>query len=77
VEAHRASLGLAAVRRAALQEPGYAHPEPGFPKQLSAIPEFLPGLRIRYASPGARAPQEVFFQTRPLLEEMVKTPLCQ
>lgn len=37
----------------------------------------LPGLRIRYALMNAGSPPEVFFQTRPLLDEMAKTPLCQ
>lgn len=37
----------------------------------------LPGLRIGYAHPGPDGPREVLFETRPLLDEMAKTPLCQ
>jgi hypothetical protein len=37
----------------------------------------LPGLRIGYAKPAKDDPAEVFFQTRPLLDELKKTPVCE
>ncbi len=36
----------------------------------------LPGLRISYANPARGAPAEAFFQTRPLLDEINKNPVC-
>jgi len=36
----------------------------------------LPGLRIRYAK-AAPGLAEEFFETRPLLDEMAKTAICQ
>lgn len=37
----------------------------------------LPGLRIGYAHAAPDGPRELLFATRPLLDEMAKTPLCQ
>jgi hypothetical protein len=47
------------------------------PRALLAYLNSLPGLRIRYEKPSPGTPPEQFFETRPLLDEMAKTPLCQ
>jgi hypothetical protein len=36
----------------------------------------LPGLRIVHAKPATGDPGELFFPTRPLLDELNKTPIC-
>jgi hypothetical protein len=36
----------------------------------------LPGLRIVHAKPAKGDPGELFFPTKPLLDEMNKTPIC-
>ena len=59
------------------ENPGMHSPNMESLRLYSSYLNSLPGLRIRYAQINAGSPPEVFFQTRPLLDEMAKTPLCQ
>lgn len=59
------------------KNPGMKSPNMEAPRVLLTYLNSLPGLRIGYARPLPGGPQEVVFQTRPLLNEMAKTPLCQ
>ena len=46
------------------------------PRQLLAFLNALPGLRIRGVNPWSNSQQEVFFPTRPLLDEIKASPVC-
>lgn len=59
------------------ENPGMHSPNMESLRLYSTYLNSLPGLRIRYAQINAGSPPEVFFQTRPLLDEVAKTPLCQ
>lgn len=59
-------------RNPATESPNLEAPRSYLPYMRS-----LPGLRIRYAHSSAGSPQAVFFQLRPLLDEIAKTPACR
>lgn len=59
------------------RNPGAQSPNLESPRSYLPYMSSLPGLRVRYAHSGAGSPKSVFFQVRPLLDEMVKTPACQ
>jgi len=59
------------------RNPGMQSPNMDTPRSFLQYLKPLPGLRIGYAKAAPGSPPEVLFQTRPLLDEMQKTPLCQ
>jgi hypothetical protein len=59
------------------RNPGMHSPNLENPRAFLVYLSSLPALRIGYASPRTGGPAEVVFQTRPLLDELAKTPICQ
>jgi len=59
------------------RNPGLSSPNLDPPRFFLQYLNSLSGLRVWYAHPTPASPHEVFFQTRPLLNEMAKTPICQ
>jgi hypothetical protein len=58
------------------RNPGIDSPNMEPPRSYLASLNSLPGLRIGYAKHENGAPAEVLFPTRPLLDELKKTPAC-
>jgi hypothetical protein len=56
--------------------PGMDCPNMEGPQYFLAFLNALPGLRIRGANPLSSTQQELFFQTRPLLDAMKASPVC-
>ena len=59
------------------RNPGIESPNMDGPRFFLQYLNSLPGLRIGYAKPAPGNSAELFFQTRPLLDEFSKTPVCQ
>lgn len=59
------------------RNPGMKSPNMESPRWYLAYLNTLPGLEIGYASPEKSDPAEVDFETRPLLDEISKTPTCR
>jgi len=59
------------------RNPGLHSPNMESPRVFAMYLNSLPGLRIRYASGAGSETAEEVFATRPLMEEMAKTPACQ
>jgi hypothetical protein len=59
------------------RNPGMQSPNMDTPRSFLQYLNPLPGLRIGYARPSAGDPHELFFETRPLLNEVQKTSICQ
>jgi hypothetical protein len=58
------------------RNPGIGSPNMNSPRFFLQYLKVLSGLRIRFAKPVAGSPPELFFETRPLLDELNKTPAC-
>ena len=59
------------------RNPGLHSPNLDDPRFFLKYLSSLPGLRIGYAKPAPESPPELLFQTRPLLDELNKSPVCQ
>jgi hypothetical protein len=59
------------------RNPGIDSPNLDGPRFFLQYLNSLPGLRIGYARPAPGTPPDLVFQTRPLLNELIKTPACQ
>jgi hypothetical protein len=59
------------------RNPGLDSPNLDGPRFFLKYLSSLPGLRIGYAKPAPESPPELLFQTRPLLDELNKTPVCR
>ena len=59
------------------RNPGMHSPNMESPRAFLVYLSSLPALRIGYAAPQVGIPADVVFQTRPLLDELAKTPICQ
>ena len=59
------------------RNPGIHSPNLDGPRFFLRYLSSLPGLRIGYAKPAPESPQELFFPTQPLLDELNKTTVCQ
>jgi hypothetical protein len=58
------------------RNPGIGSPNMNGPRFFLQYLNVLSGLRIRLAKSVAGSPPELFFETRPLLDELNKTPAC-
>jgi hypothetical protein len=58
------------------RNPGIESPNMDSPRFFLQYLHALPGLRIGYAKPVPGNPPDLLFQTRPLLDELNKTPVC-
>jgi hypothetical protein len=59
------------------RNPGLESPNMDGPRFFLPYLNSLPGLRIGYAKPSVGEPAEFLFQTRTMLDELKKNPVCQ
>lgn len=59
------------------RSPGLTSPNLDGPRFFLSYLNSLPGLRIGYAKRSVGDPPNLLFQTRPMLDELQKNPVCQ
>ena len=59
------------------RNPGLESPNMDAPRFFLPYLNSLPGLRIGYVKRSVRDPPDLLFQTRPMLDELQKNPVCR